>query len=219
MHTLSQDEVTPTVWCLILHIQLNREELNKAIFTPARRLQTRMLMEPKQAVWQTNKAWQAPVLSVVSWDALSQCLIKNHWFASGSWYYQFISVSKTTRNQLTVMYACSTKKQPYIISFKQIMAKQYLATLCLALPHLRNIQHSKFIIFLDVYFGELKSTHKWSLCKICSIKVCWIMHKEGQFCCCHWRKEREKWKVIILTSKVLNANFSTLKYFKEEKIM
>lgn len=115
--------------------------------------------------------------------------------------------------------ACSTKKQPYIISFKQIMAKQYLATLCLALPHLRNIQHSKFIIFLDVYFGELKSTHKWSLCKICSIKVCWIMHKEGQFCCCHWRKEREKWKVIILTSKVLNANFSTLKYFKEEKIM
>lgn len=129
MHTVSQDEVTPssTVWCMTLHIQLNREQLNKVIFTPAGMSQNRIFMEPKQPLWQTNKAWWAPVLSVMSWNTLSYCFIKKHWFASGSWYYCLsLGVSKTTRSsQLIVTYACGTKKQPHIISFKQIMVKQY----------------------------------------------------------------------------------------------
>lgn len=33
-------------------------------------------MEPKQPVWQTTKAWWAPVLSVTPWDALSYSFIK-----------------------------------------------------------------------------------------------------------------------------------------------
>lgn len=115
-------------------------------------------MEPKQPVWQTNKAWWAPVLSITSWDALSYCFIKKNWFASGSWYYCLsLSVSKIMkRSQLIVTYACGTKKQPYIVSFKQMIAKQYWCNLMSCTSSLKKYSAQELYSFPRHLFWRTK---------------------------------------------------------------